>query len=81
MDKKDTAVSVIGIITTGVIMFFVGTMYTDVKNSQLQYQVKLKVSAAAFTDSIMVYDGKRHVGTVPLNYKEPFALLILNDNE
>ncbi len=79
--KKTNLVFIIGAAIFGAAMFFVGTMYTDVRNSQLSYQVQLKISNSAFTDSIQVYDGKRYVGTIPLNYNESFAKLILEDNE
>jgi hypothetical protein len=81
MDKKDTLVSVIGIVITAVLMFIAGTKYETAINKQLQYQVKLKVSFDAnVKDSIIVFDGKRKVGTVPLTYGEPYAELILSDN-
>lgn len=82
MTKKETAVTIIGIIIISVLMFFAGTRYTEAKNRQLDYQIKLKVSySAAVSDSITLYDGNRKVGTVPLTYGEPFAELILSDNE
>lgn len=82
MDRKDTLIAVIGILSTAVIMFIIGTKYETAKNNQLEYQIKLKVSFNINTkDSIIVFDGKRKIGTVPLTYGEPFAELILSDNE
>jgi hypothetical protein len=73
---------VLGFVLIAAIMFFAGTKYSQAKNSQLDYQIKLKVSySPAISDSITLFDGLRKVGTVQLNYGEPFAELILSDNE
>lgn len=82
MNKKEITVTVIGIIMVAVLMFLAGIKYSEAKNAQLQYQIKLKVSYSPnVKDSIIVFDGRRKVGTVALTYGEPFAELILSDNE
>lgn len=81
MDKKDLIITVIGIVIIASLAFISGMKYESVKNNQLQYQVKLKVSFDINAkDSIILFDGKRKVGTVPLTYGEPYAELILSDN-
>ncbi len=59
---------------------------SDVSNIQpvpvQDYQIKLKMSYdTAVKDSITLFDGNRKVGTVSLTWGEPFAELILSDNE
>lgn len=82
MHKQETVVAVIGILIVAALSFIAGTKYETAKNNQLEYQIKLKVSFNINTkDSIIVFDGKRKIGTVPLTYGEPFAELILSDNE
>jgi hypothetical protein len=62
--------------------FLIGYKWDEAVHGELDYQIKLKVSYDVnVKDSITLYQGNRKVGTVPLNYKEPFAELILSDNE
>ena len=82
MTKRETTITIIGIILIAISMFVAGLKYSEAKNAQLRYQIKLKVSySPKVQDSIKVYDGKRYVGTVALTYGAPFAELILSDNE
>jgi len=83
MKQKEAIVVIsICILIVCALTFWAGTLYTAAKNAQLQYQIKIKVSySPKVQDSIIVKDGSRYVGTVPLTYGEPFAELILTDNE
>lgn len=79
---KQTKVLLTGFLLVAAIMFFAATKYNQVKNNQLDYQIKLNVSySPSVSDSITLYDGFRKVGTVALTYGEPFAEMILSDNE
>jgi hypothetical protein len=82
MNTRETTITIIGIIIIAILSFLAGTKYDKSKNNQLQYQIRLKVSYDVnIKDSIAIFDGSRYVGTVPLTYGEPFAELILKDNE
>ena len=73
---------IFGFIAVSILMFLAGTFYDAAINQQLPYQIKLKVSYDAnVADSVTLFDGKRKVGTVALTYGEPFAEMILADNE
>ena len=82
MNTKEKVIALLGIVTVCTLCFFAGTKYDMAVNGQLKYSIKLKVSYDLnVKDSITLFDGYRKVGTVPLTYGEPFAELILSDNE
>lgn len=83
MSKKETIVFFVAALGVFFCGFFVGSKYTDAMQNQLSYQIKIKASQnyPQVSDSIIVFDEKRKVGTVALDYNEPFAAMILQDNE
>lgn len=85
MNNKTTNINAIAAIICLAIVtalsFYGGTLYSEAKNAELDYQIKLHVSFDAnIKDSITLFDGKRKIGTVALTYGEPFAEMILSDN-
>lgn len=81
MTIKEKLLFALAIVALCGCFFTIGYKWKVGVQREFSYQVVIKARYKAATDSIIVYDGSRKVGTVALDYGTPFAELILSDNE
>lgn len=91
MDKKEATVAIIGLIVVGVLMFFAGMVYSDVKVTQAAIKSNTTDIAPksglkdyqldVYNDSTVIWDGSRRVSTLKFDEKQALDSVIMDDNQ